>query len=228
MNIWKGKELADQMLESVKQHIDVFLDHYPCLNVIGGDVSNPYYRGILKDAEYCGIVVKNHLGSDLPLIKSGNYISLDPTIRVPDSCNVDGGGTTPCTAEAIVRMLLWKGFEFDGATSVVIGRSERVGRPVATLLTDLSTTVTLAHSRTPEASLGRYIADADLIISCAGNAGFAEKYKDFKKRATLIDVGGDFVGLAENAVENFAPHIGGVGTITRAVLMEHVFYAGKK
>lgn len=218
MNIWKGRGLADVILESVKRN---YADRgiYCTLKVIGGKDDEPYLKGILRDASYCNIFVKRLHKAETRWY--GHYISLDPKITVPDDHNLDGGTFTPCTAEAIINLLLWQGFEPAGADVVVIGRSERVGRPVSDLLLDMNATVTLAHNRTSRASLGRYIANADLIISGVGDAGFAKKFKKFKPSATLIDIGGDFVGIADDAVENFVPHVGGVGPVTRAILMQH-------
>lgn len=218
MNIWKGEELADQILSETKARLEAE-DAYGWLNVIVADKEDPYYKGILKDAYHNRTVI--HTYTEAPETYRGAFISLDPMVAVPDNNNMDGGNTIPCTAEAIVRMLQWKGFRTESADVVIIGRSKRVGAPLAHLLTDLDSTVTLAHSLTSGYSLWHHIANADLVVSCVGNAGFSEKYKQFKPGATLIDVGGDFVGDIPTNVGNFVPHIGGIGPITRAVLLDH-------
>ena len=218
MDIWKGEPLANNILKEIKDALRI-LGAYSWINVITRDNDNPYCKGIIKDARDCHTVV--HTMDAPPKAYGGAYISLDPSIKVPDRCNMDGGYTTPCTAEAILRMLKWKGFRLEGANVVIIGRSERVGAPLAHLLTEGNATVTLAHSYTPTYSLWRYIAYADLVISCTGNPEIGNKYRQFKAGATLIDVGGDFAKNVPTNVEHFVPHIGGIGPITRAVLLEH-------
>lgn len=60
--------------------------------------------------------------------------------------------------------------------------------------------------------------NADLIISSVGRADFTEL--ELKPTATVVDIGGDFVGIS--GIQNYVPFIGGVGPVTRAILMEHI------
>jgi len=125
---------------------------------------------------------------------------------------------TPCTAEASMRLLRRYGFIFQGADVLLLGRSERVGEPLSHLLTRANATVTIAHSLTKSSSIWRLAQNADLIISSVGRADFTEL--ELKPTATVVDIGGDFVGIS--GIQNYVPFIGGVGPVTRAILMEHI------
>ena len=75
-----------------------------------------------------------------------------------------------------------------GQDVCVIGRSDRVGRPVAKLMLNEDATVTVMHSKTKD--IRRHIEEADSVIACAGNTGFDESYQ-VSSEATVADIGGD-------------------------------------
>ena len=135
----------------------------------------------------------------------------------------------PCTPQACVDMLEYAGVDVVGKDVVVIGRSNTVGRPVATLLTQKSATVTICHTKT------RNIAEktrmADIIIIAIGVAGFL-KADMIKEGAVIIDVGinqnaegklcgdADFDSCIEKAGK-ITPVPGGVGLATRGNLLKN-------
>ena len=209
MNIWIGTDLAADILGSVK---DTPGDKVA--QVIVKNANEPYYKGICSDAKRCGVEII----TAEKLVHNCTYptISLNPYIRVPDAINLDGGYLTPCTAEASMRLLRRYGFIFQGADVLLLGRSERVGEPLSHLLTRANATVTIAHSLTKSSSIWRLAQNADLIISSVGRADFTEL--ELKPTATVVDIGGDFVGIS--GIQNYVPFIGGVGPVTRAILME--------
>ena len=211
MNIWIGTDLAADILGSVK---DTPGDKVA--QVIVKNANEPYYKGICSDAKRCGVEII----TAEKLVHNCTYptISLNPYIRVPDAINLDGGYLTPCTAEASMRLLRRYGFIFQGADVLLLGRSERVGEPLSHLLTRANATVTIAHSLTKSSSIWRLAQNADLIISSVGRADFTEL--ELKPTATVVDIGGDFVGIS--GIQNYVPFIGGVGPVTRAILMEHI------
>lgn len=211
MNIWIGTDLAADILGSVK---DTPGDKVA--QVIVKNANEPYYKGICSDAKRCGVEII----TAEKLVHNCTYptISLNPYIRVPDAINLDGGYLTPCTAEASMRLLRRYGFIFQGADVLLLGRSERVGEPLSHLLTRANATVTIAHSLTKSSSIWRLAQNADLIISSVGRADFTEL--ELKPTATVVDIGGDFVGIS--GIQNYVPFIGGIGPVTRAILMEHI------
>lgn len=136
-----------------------------------------------------------------------------------------------CTPKGIIKLL--KEYEIDlaGKNAVVIGRSNIVGKPVATLLTNENATVTLAHSKTK--NLKEITKNSDIIISATGVAKLI-KADMVKKGAVVIDVGinkqlnGKLAGDVDfDKVKNVASYItpvpGGVGPMTIACLMENTY-----
>ena len=221
MKILYGKPLANKILEEVKKNV-AELGRAPVLSVICSDPEQPYYQGICRDAAYCGIEVIDHYPIDESM---DGVISLDRGYVPGCEVNVDGGNTTPCTAEAIMEMLRYYKVSVAGKNVCVIGRSARVGRPLVNLLIDADATVTVCHSVTEEGDLYWHMVSSDIIISCAGRAEISGQHA-ISQYTTVIDVGNDFdsYGNANSVI----PFIGGVGPVTRAVLMRHVYMKAKE
>ena len=225
MNILRGKNLADNMLLRVKTDILNELSKPPVLLVVSSDETNPYFKGIMKDAALCGVdaihvsdpvLVPNWLDATTV----NGIISLEKNYEPPVKLNLDGGYAIPCTAEAIMCMLHAYDIPISGQDVCVIGRSDRVGRPVAKLMLNEDATVTVMHSKTKD--IQRHIEKADIVIACAGNAGFDESYR-VSSEATVADIGGDFKNSEKLGCKYLIPAIGGVGPLTRAFLMDHLF-----
>ena len=141
----------------------------------------------------------------------------------------------PCTPAGVMEMLREYGISPAGKRCVVLGRSNIVGKPMAALLTQADGTVTLCHSRTPE--LAEITRQADILVSAVGkgNCVTASMVKD---GAVVIDVAmnrndaGKLCGDVDfDAVEPKASYItpvpGGVGPMTRAMLMENLLTAAR-
>ena len=225
MYILRGKNLADNMLQRVKTDISNELSKPPVLLVVCSDETNPYFKGIMKDAALCGVEVI-HV-SNLALVPSwldattvNGVISLEKNYEPPVELNLDGGYEIPCAAEAIMCILHGYDIPISGKDVCVIGRSNRVGRPVAKLMLNEDATVTVTHSKTRD--IRRHIEKADIIIACAENTGFDASYQ-VSSEATVVDVGGDFKNPEKLGCKYLIPVIGGVGPLTRAFLMDHLF-----
>lgn len=92
----------------------------------------------------------------------------------------------PCTPSGIIELLDREQIKIEGARTVVIGRSDIVGKPMAMLLLHRNATVTICHSRTVD--LPAVSAAADILVAAIGRAAFVTP--DFvKPGATVIDVG---------------------------------------
>lgn len=131
---------------------------------------------------------------------------------------------TPCTAEAIIRMLDYYNIPIAGKHAVVIGRSERVGKPTAMLLLARDATVTVCHSKTEKAKLIEQVGNADIVVCASGQKGLLD-WTWVPRGCTVINVGGDYVGDGYEEYDpgiNLIPFKGGVGPVTTAVLMSHV------
>lgn len=142
----------------------------------------------------------------------------------------------PCTPAGCIRMIESTGTAIEGKHAVVIGRSNIVGKPVALLLLAQNATVTICHSRT--ANLKELCAGADILVAAVGKAGFVTGDM-VKPGAVVIDVGinrgedgklhgdVDFAAAAEKAAY-ITPVPGGVGPMTRAMLMKNTVQAAAR
>jgi methylenetetrahydrofolate dehydrogenase (NADP+)/methenyltetrahydrofolate cyclohydrolase len=139
-------------------------------------------------------------------------------------------GPIPCTPRAIVELLDHYSIATQGAKITVIGRGITVGRPLGLLLTRKkeNATVTLTHTGTKD--LNKHTQSADIVISAIGQPHFL-KAEMIKEGAVVIDVGisrlqselvGDIDPSAMVKSSFFAPMPGGVGPMTRAMLLKNV------
>ena len=143
-------------------------------------------------------------------------------------------GFVPCTAMAVIRLLMHYQFQLEGAAVAVIGRSSTVGRPLAHLLTCQNATVTLCHTKT---DLPRAVKDADLICSAAGQPELL-KTQWLKPGATVVDISTNWHQnrLCGDADEeelrakglSYSPVPGGVGPVTLALLLENLVLSGER
>ena len=141
------------------------------------------------------------------------------------------GGIEPATPSGIVELLRRSGIVIEGANAVVVGRSNLVGKPTALLLLKRNATVTLCHTRTKD--LAGHTRSADILVAAAGRAGLIGKDM-VKPGAAVVDVstnwvGGRQVGDLGGGVEQVAgwltPNPGGVGPMTRAMLIKNTYEA---
>ena len=141
------------------------------------------------------------------------------------------GGVEPCTPAGIVELLVRSGIAIEGANAVVVGRSNLVGKPAALLLLRRNATVTICHTRTRD--LRAHTLGADILVAAAGRAGLIDKDM-VKPGSAVVDVStnwvdGRQVGDLGPGVEGVAgwltPNPGGVGPMTRAMLIKNTFEA---
>lgn len=130
------------------------------------------------------------------------------------------GAETPCTAEAIIRIMDYYDIPIAGRHVVVIGRSERVGKPTAMLLLARDATVTVCHSRTSRGIMRNLVVGADIVVCASGQKRLLDR-ECIPFGCTVINVGGDYIGEHDECI-NLIPFKGGVGPVTTAVLMSHV------
>lgn len=141
---------------------------------------------------------------------------------------------SPCTANGIIKLLLCNDIEIAGKKCVVVGRSDIVGKPTATMLLQLDGTVTACHSKTK--NLKEVCRDADILVCAIGKPKFFNK--DYiGDNAVVIDVGihrtedglcGDVdFDAVKDSVSAITPVPGGVGAMTVAMLMYNCVQAAR-
>ncbi len=139
----------------------------------------------------------------------------------------------PATAAAVIEILERTSVPLDGKRTIVISRSNVVGKPLAMMLLQKNATVTVCHSRTT--NLPYYTRQADVLVAAAGRAGMITADM-VRPGATVIDVGinatpeGGIVGDIDfEAVKEVAgaltPTPGGVGPLTNILLLKQCMQA---
>jgi methylenetetrahydrofolate dehydrogenase (NADP+)/methenyltetrahydrofolate cyclohydrolase len=141
------------------------------------------------------------------------------------------GGVEPCTPAGIIELLERTGIPIEGANAVVVGRSNLVGKPTALLLMRRNATVTVCHTRTR--NLSGHTGNADILVAAAGKANLITRDM-VKAGAVVVDVStnwsdGRQVGDLGPGVAEVAgwltPNPGGVGPMTRAMLIKNTYEA---
>ena len=217
------------------------------------EASNRYVRNKIKDCEEVGIAAHlYHFDDDISesdlifeiQILSPHYdgvliqLPLPPHLDsrklieyITPEQDVDGfrhdSLHKPCTPGGIMKYLEYCGWDPVGKNVTIIGRSEIVGKPMARLMTDADATVTLCHSKTH--SLNQHIYHTDLVICAVGKPKFLScRTID----VPVIDVGinfdenGKLCGDCYNTEgADVTPVPGGVGLMTRCMLLENVYNA---
>lgn len=140
----------------------------------------------------------------------------------------------PCTPSGVMELIDESGIDVSGKDCVVIGRSNIVGKPQAMLLLHKNGTVTICHSKTK--NLKEKVKNADIVVVAIGKPKFVTADM-IKEGAIVIDVGmnlveGKFCGDVDfDSVKDVAgaitPVPGGVGPMTRAMLLKNTVTAAK-
>jgi methylenetetrahydrofolate dehydrogenase (NADP+)/methenyltetrahydrofolate cyclohydrolase len=142
----------------------------------------------------------------------------------------------PCTPYGIVELLRRHDVAINGAEVCVVGRGITVGRPLGLLLTRRSenATVTLCHTGTRD--LAKHVRDADIVVAAAGVPGIITGDM-VKPGAAVLDVGvsrvdgkiaGDLAQDVYDVAGWVSPNPGGVGPMTRAMLLSNIVTAAEQ
>lgn len=148
----------------------------------------------------------------------------------------------PCTPSAVIRLLESTGVPISGSHAVVLGRSDIVGSPVASMLRNRDATVTQCHSRTKD--IEAMVRNADIVVAAIGKPEYI-KGSWIKPGATVIDVGINYVpdtsrksgqrlvgdvefSVASAVASHITPVPGGVGPMTVAMLMENTLKSAER
>lgn len=237
-----GKPVADALREQYAERIEENAWQQTLTVLVDGSEDPQYLAAIQKEAERWKINVQC---SDcmLDACSATHAINICECATEVGMHSVDGQSVwgrasayrgrlykdTPCTAEAIIRILDYYDIPIASKHAVVIGRSERVGKPTAMLLLARDATVTVCHSHTPRTELNAAISRAWIIVCASGQKRLLDYWTQVKcldsRRAVIINVGGDYEeksAWAETMNVNLCPFRGGVGPVTTAVLMSHV------
>ena len=198
--------------------------HYPFPDDVNFESILYTINKLNNDDNITGIIVQ------LPL---PSHLDADMICRcvIPEK-DVDGfrpdSPYKPCTPEGIVHIMKKEMGVLTGKHALIVGRGKLVGKPLAKMLLDEDMTVTVCHSKTPVGDIKQLSWNVDAVIVAIGKPqaiGFACTHQDI----VMIDCGvnrdenGKLVGdIAYAYTEHITPVPGGVGLLTRAMLMKHV------
>ncbi len=208
-----------------------------------GDVSHDelieLVRSLNDDDEVDGILVQLPLPGQIDADAVVNAI--DPAKDVDGLTPVSAGllargepELVPCTPRGVMELLASAGVDPSGKEAVIVGRSNLVGRPLASLLLGANATVTICHSRT--ADLGEVCRRAEILVAAVGSPRLIGA-EMIRPGATVIDVGTnrsdeglvgdvDFDAAVEVA-SAITPVPGGVGPMTIAMLLANTVQAAR-
>ena len=232
----KHRDCAEVGIHSIRRDLPESVSQDDLLDVI--DELN-------ADDDCTGYIVQlplpKHIDTDTVLERidpAKDADGLHPTNLGRLMLNVNREITTPlpCTPRGVIELLLRNGIELAGKHVVVIGRGVTVGRSIGALLTrrEHNATVTLTHTGTT--NLPELMAQADIIVAAAGSARIVTA-DAVKPGAIVLDVGvsreedpetgkSKIVGDVDPGVAEVAawvsPNPGGVGPMTRALLLKNV------
>ena len=244
-----GEDPASQVYvrNKAKQTVECGMEsfeHRPSPDISQEDLMN-LVRSLNEDPKVNGILVQLPLPGDLD--EEAILSEIDPDKDVDGFHIMNVGrltsgmdGLVPCTPVGCMMMLKEQLGELKGKRAIVVGRSNIVGKPMASLLLREHCTVTIAHSRTQD--LPGECARADIVIGAVGRAQMI-KGDWIKPGATVIDVGinridapekgegktrlvGDVdFGEAVKVAGAITPVPGGVGPMTIACLLRNTVVA---
>jgi len=205
------------------------------LQLVASLNANPTFHGILVQAP-----LPSHIRSSVI------FAAVSPAKDVDGFHPVNFGklllgdptGFVPCTPAGIQQLLVHSGVQTEGAEVVVLGRGDIVGKPMAAILCQkakhANATVTICHSRTRD--IADHCRRADILIAAMGVAEFV-KADMVKPGAVVIDVGVNRVGerlvgdvdfaRVQSIAGKITPNPGGVGPMTRAMLMSNTVRAAE-
>jgi methylenetetrahydrofolate dehydrogenase (NADP+)/methenyltetrahydrofolate cyclohydrolase len=232
----KHRDCAEVGIQSIRRDLPETVMQDELLEVIDELNSNDECTGYIVQ-----LPLPDHIDTDTILEAidpAKDADGLHPTNLGRLMLNVNSEITTPlpCTPRGVIELMTRNGIELAGKHVVVIGRGVTVGRSIGSLLTrrEYNATVTLTHTGTR--NLDELLAQADIIVAAAGSARIV-KPEAVKAGAIVLDVGvsreedpetgkSKIVGDVDPGVAEVAawvsPNPGGVGPMTRALLLKNV------
>lgn len=223
----KHQDCAEIGINSVHEHLPDDVSERDLLKVI--DRFNADSR---VDAYLIQLPLPKHLDEERILL------AVDPEKDVDGLHPINLGrlvmgkpGPLPCTPAGIVELLAANNVAVEGKNVVIVGRGLTIGRPLALLLAlrrpHCNAAVTVVHTGVPD--IGEYLRRADVIVAAAGSAGLVTRDM-VKPGAAVVGAGVSWEGrrllsdVAEDVAEvagYLTPRIGGVGPMTRAMLLKN-------
>ncbi|GAA3703047.1 bifunctional methylenetetrahydrofolate dehydrogenase/methenyltetrahydrofolate cyclohydrolase [Arthrobacter ginkgonis] len=237
----KHKDCAEVGIQSIRRDLPESTTQEELLGVIAELNANPECTGYIVQ-----LPLPKHIDQDVILeamdpAKDADGLHPMNLGRLVANVNRPMSSPLPCTPKGCVVLMERHGIDLNGKRVVVVGRGVTIGRPIGLLLTrrDVNATVVLAHTGT--ADLAAELRRADVVIAAAGVPHMI-KAEDLKPGAIVLDVGvsrvddgsgkavvtGDVDPAAADVAGWLSPNPGGVGPMTRAMLLANVVEAAER
>ncbi|AQS42112.1 MAG: Tetrahydrofolate dehydrogenase/cyclohydrolase FolD [Candidatus Tokpelaia hoelldobleri] len=235
----KGRKAEECGFHAVTHRLTADTSEDQLLQLIGELNADPAIHGILVQLPLPAHIHEENITQAVSPDKDVDGFHYSNIGKLVAGAGEDG--FVPCTpAGAMMMIRRVRGDDLSGLDAVVVGRSNIVGKPMASLLLAASATVTIAHSRTHE--LEEVVRSADILVTAIGQPEFV-KGVWIKPGATIIDVGinripdphkgegatrlvGDVeFDIASVVARDITPVPGGVGPMTIAMLMANTLKA---
>ncbi|WP_458107155.1 bifunctional methylenetetrahydrofolate dehydrogenase/methenyltetrahydrofolate cyclohydrolase [Arthrobacter sp. R3-55] len=237
----KHKDCAEVGIQSIRRDLPEDISQEDLLEVVRELNDNPECTGYIVQ-----LPLPKHIDQDVILEAMDpdkDADGLHPMNLGRLVANVNGEMTSPlpCTPKGCVELLRRHNIELKGKRVLVVGRGVTIGRPIGLLLTrkEVNATVILAHTGTVD--LPAELKQADVVIAAAGVPHMI-KAEDLKPGAIVLDVGvsrvddgngkavvtGDVDPAAADVAAWLSPNPGGVGPMTRAMLLANVVESAER
>ncbi|MCF3139180.1 bifunctional methylenetetrahydrofolate dehydrogenase/methenyltetrahydrofolate cyclohydrolase [Paenarthrobacter sp. AR 02] len=237
----KHKDCAEVGIQSIRRDLPEDISQEDLLKVVQELNENPECTGYIVQ-----LPLPKHIDQDVILEamdpdKDADGLHPMNLGRLVANVNGEMKSPLPCTPKGCVELLRRHNIELKGKRVLVVGRGVTIGRPIGLLLTrkEVNATVILAHTGTVD--LPAEIKQADVVIAAAGVPHMI-KAEDLKPGAIVLDVGvsrvddgngkavvtGDVDPAAADVAAWLSPNPGGVGPMTRAMLLANVVESAER
>ncbi|MFJ6538738.1 bifunctional methylenetetrahydrofolate dehydrogenase/methenyltetrahydrofolate cyclohydrolase [Paenarthrobacter sp. NPDC091711] len=237
----KHKDCAEVGIQSIRRDLPEDISQEDLLTVVRELNHNPECTGYIVQ-----LPLPKHIDQDVILEamdpeKDADGLHPMNLGRLVANVNGEMKSPLPCTPKGCVELLRRHNIELKGKRVLVVGRGVTIGRPIGLLLTrkEVNATVILAHTGTVD--LPAELKQADVVIAAAGVPHMI-KAEDLKPGAIVLDVGvsrvddgngkavvtGDVDPAAADVAAWLSPNPGGVGPMTRAMLLANVVESAER
>ena len=238
----KHRDCAEVGIESIRVDLPETASEVDVIAAIASLNSNPAVTGYIVQLPLPAGLNENAMLELMDPDKDADGLHPTNLGRLVLGVGAEITSPLPCTPAGIVEMLQRYDVPISGKHVVVVGRGLTVGRPLGLLLTrkGIDATVTLTHSRTRD--LESYVRRADILVAAVGVAGLIQP-EWVKPGAAVLDVGitrvvnpetgkarlvGDVAPSVAEVAGYLSPVPGGVGPMTRAMLLKNVVDAAER
>ena len=232
----KHKDCAEVGISSIRRELPADISQEELERVIDELNADPACTGYIVQLPLPGHLDTNAVLERIDPDKDADGLHPTNLGRLVLNVSEPMSSPLPCTPNGVVELLRRHDVDLAGRHVLIVGRGVTVGRPIGLLLTrrEINATVTLAHTGT--GNLDELLAQADVVVAAAGRPHMI-RAEHLKEGVVLLDVGvsrvedpgtgrkrltGDVDPAAAEKASWISPNPGGVGPMTRAMLLLNV------